>query len=199
MSAPLTMVRGTVTAAREQMQSVRVDRRTGYGRVNTTPELWIRDTDGREHQYQGVMFGAAQPGHEVAVISRPGSGKPLAFANFTSGTVQDGDALTISTSAGSTLVSTLGFSALLALPGALVWGALLKTIGLGDHAFTGTGFQIYALILIACTYAGLRVWSKGYRERADALRSEIDRLLMRAAETDRQALQTEEKTGAAIR
>lgn len=159
------------------MHSVRVDRHTGYGRTNTTPELWLRDEHGKEHRFQGDIFDAGQPGHHVAVISRPGSGKPLAFANFSTGVVHDGDELTISTSLSSTLASTLGLSVLLALPGALVWGALLNAIGLGDHAFSATGFQIYALILIGCVYAGITVWSKSYRERADALRDEIDQLL----------------------
>lgn len=186
MSMQLTMVRGTVTAATEHMHSVRVDRRSGYGRINTTPELWVRDTDGREHQYQGVMFATAQPGHEVAVISRSGSGKPLAFANFTNGVVHDSKELTISTSSGSTLISTLVFSLLLALPGALMWAALLNTIGLGDHAFSGIGVQAYAIILIAGVYAGLRVWSKAYRARASTLRSEIDQLL--AADTAQKAI-----------
>lgn len=175
--AHLLLVRGTVTTVRDKMQSVRVDRQTGYGRINTTPELWLRDEHGKEHRYQGDIFSAAQPGHEVAVISRSGSQKPLAFANFTTGIVHDGDALTISTSVGSTLVGTLGLSVLLALPGALVWAALLDAIGLGNHAFTATGFQLYAIVLLACIYAGLRIWSKSYRERARELREEIDRLL----------------------
>lgn len=180
MTAQLTIVRGMVAAAKEQMHSVRVDRKTGYGRINSTPELWLRDEDGIEHRYQGDMFDAAQPGHEVAVITRQVTGKPVAFANFTTGVVHDGDELTVSTSPGSTLISTFGLSLLLALPGALVWATLLGTIGLGDHAFSATGFQLYAVVLIACVYAGLRVWSKGYRERADALRAEIDRLLTSA-------------------
>ncbi|SFJ86757.1 hypothetical protein [Jannaschia pohangensis] len=177
MSGQLAMVRGTVTAAKEQIHSVRVDRHSGYGRVNTTPELWLRDEKGQEHRYQGGMFGAAQPGHRVAVVTRRTSGKPVAFANFTTGMVHDGEELTISTSVGSTITSTLGLSVLLALPGALVWAALLDTIGLGDHAFTAAGFQLYAFVLIACVYAGLRIWSRNYRERARALRDEIDRLL----------------------
>lgn len=196
--AQLLLVRGTVTTAREKMQSVRVGRQSGCGRINTTPELWIRDVDGKEHRYQGDIFSAAQPGHEVAVISRPGSEKPLAFANFTTGMVHDGDELTVSTSMGSTLISTLGLCVLLALLGALVWGALLNTFGLGDHAFSGAGFQIFAVVLIACVYAGLRAWSKGYRERAGALRDEIDHLLIRAAGTERKTLHTATKTGAAI-
>lgn len=173
----LLVLRGVVTTASQQMQYVRVDRRTGYGRINTTPELWLRDEHGKEHRFQGDMFETARPGHEVAVISRPGSGKPLAFANFSTGVVHDGNELTVSTSTGSTLISTLGFSVLLALPGALLWGTLLNTIGLGDHAFSGVGFQIYAVVLIASVYAGLRFWSKGYRERSSSLREEIDRLL----------------------
>lgn len=181
MSGQLAMVRGTVTAAREQMRSVHVDRRSGYGRINTTPEILLRDEHGQEHRFQGDMFAPAQPGHEVAVISRPSSSKPLAFANFTTGVVHDGKELTISTSVGSTLISTFGLSLLLALPGALVWATLLNAIGLGDHALSATGFQIYALILIGCVYAGITVWSKSYRERASALRDEIDRLLASAA------------------
>lgn len=181
MNGQLAMVRGTVTAAREQMHSVRVDRRTGYGRINTTPELWLRDEHGQEHRFQGDIFSAAQPGHEVAVISRRGSGKPLTFANFTTGVVHDDKELTINTSVGSTLMSTFGLSLLLALPGAFMWFTLLHTVGLGDHAFSATGFQIYALILIGCVYAGITVWSKSYRERASALRDEIDRLLASGA------------------
>ena len=146
-----------------------------------TPELWISDEEGKEHRFQGDMFEAARPGHYVAVISRQGSGKPLAFANFTTGVVHDADALTIRTSVGSTLVSTLGLSVLLALPGALLWGAALNTIGLGDRAFSTTGFQLYALLLVVGVFAGVRIWSKGYRERTAALREEIDRLLTREA------------------
>lgn len=173
----LLVLRGVVTTARQQMQSFRIDRQSGYGRINVTPELWLRDEEGKEHRFQGDMFETARPGHEVAVISRPGSGKPLAFANFTTGVVHDGDALTISTSVGSTIISTLGLSVLLALPGALVWAALLDTIGLGDQALTATGFQVYAIVLIGCVYVGLRIWSKSYGKRTKALRDEIDRLL----------------------
>ncbi len=173
------MVRGVVTTTKEQLHSVRVDRKTGYGRINATPELWLRDLDGKEHRYRGDMFSAAQPGHEVAVVTRAPSGKPVAFANFTTGVVHDGDELNVSTSLGATLVSTFGLSLLLALPGLFVWSALLESIGLGDHAFTGTGFQLYAVTLIACVYAGLTVWSKSYKERSSALRQQIDHLLTR--------------------
>lgn len=182
MSGQLSMVRGTVTAEREQMHSVRVDRKSGYGRINSTPELWLRDEDGIEHRYQGDMFDAAQPGHEVAVITKTPSGKPVAFANFTTGTVHDGSELNVSTSLGSTLISTFGLSVLLGLPGLLVWGILLEALGLGERAFTAGGFQIYLLVLVACVYAGLTFWSKAYRERSGALREEIDRLLTSEAD-----------------
>ncbi|PUB13701.1 hypothetical protein [Yoonia sediminilitoris] len=175
----LTIVRGVVTAAKEQMHSVRVDRKTGYSRINATRELWLRCEDGKEHRYQGDMFDAAQPGHEVAVVISTLSGKPVAFANFTTGVVHDGEELNVSTSLGATLISTFGLSLLIALPGLFVWSALLEIIGLGDHAFTGTGFQLYLVTLIACVYAGLTVWSKSYRERSSALRQEIDHLLTR--------------------
>ena len=176
----LKMVRGVVTAAREQMHSVRVDRKTGYGRVNTTPELWLRDADGKEHRYHGDMFAAAQPGHDVAVITRKLSGKPVAFANFTTEMVHDGPELSVSTTFGSTLISTFGFCVLLALPGLFVWGILLETLGLGDSAFTPVGFQIFIIVLVGCVYAGLRIWSKSYRARAGTLREDIDRLLSQA-------------------
>uniref|UniRef100_UPI001D09B471 hypothetical protein n=1 Tax=Roseobacter weihaiensis TaxID=2763262 RepID=UPI001D09B471 len=179
--AHLLLVRGTVTTARDKMQSVRVDRQTGYGRINATPELWLRDEHGKEHRFQGDIFEAAQPAHDVAVISRPSSNRPVAFANFTTGVVHDSDELTISTSIVSTLISTFGLSVLLALPGAFVWATLLNAIGLGDHAFSTTGFEVYALILIACVYAGIAVWSKSYRARAAALRDGIDRFLSREA------------------
>lgn len=56
MSDELAIVRGIVATAREQVQSVRVDRQTGYGRVSTMPDLWIRDENGKEHRYQGDLF-----------------------------------------------------------------------------------------------------------------------------------------------
>jgi hypothetical protein len=176
----LKMVRGVVTTAREQMNSIRVDRKTGYGRVNTTPELWLRDADGKEHRYHGDMFAAAQPGHNVAVITRKPSGKPVAFANFTTEVVHDGPELSVSTTFSSTLVSTFGVCVLLALPGLFVWGILLEAIGLGDNAFTAGGFQIFIIVLVGCVYAGLHFWSKSYRERANVLREDIDRLLAQA-------------------
>lgn len=178
--AQLTMVRGIVTAAKEQMHSVRVDRKTGYGRINTTPELWLCDGDAKEHRYQGDMFNAAQPGHDVAVVIKVQSGKPVAFANFTTGVVHDGSELSVSTTLGANLVSTFGLSVLLGLPGLLVWGVVLETLGLGDRAFTAGGFQVYIVLLVACVYAGLTIWSKSYRERADALREDADRLLSQA-------------------
>ncbi|OAN82399.1 hypothetical protein A8B78_08055 [Jannaschia sp. EhC01] len=173
------MMRGVVTAAKEQMHSVRVDRRTGYGRINATADLWLRCENGKEHRYQGDMFDAARPGHEVAVVTKAPSGKPVAFANFTTGVVHDGEELNIRTSLGATLISTFGLSLLLALPGLFVWSALLEIVGLGDHAFSGTGFQLYTVLLVACVYAGLRFWSKGYQERSIALRQQIDHLLKR--------------------
>lgn len=173
----LLVVRGVVTGAREQIQSVCLDRQTYNGRIRTTPELWLCDENGKEHRYEGKLFGRARPGHDVAVISRPGSNRALAFANFTTELVYDGDELTINTSVGSNLISTLGFSLLLALPGALVWITLLNTIGLASHAFTAAGLQIYVLVLIASVYAGLVFWSRRYRERTSALRKEIDCLL----------------------
>ena len=122
-----------------------------------TPELWLRDKDGKEYRYQGVMFEAAQPGHDVAVIAKHTSGKPVAFANFTTGVVQDSDAMTVNTSKGSTLLSTFGFSMLLALPGLIPWVLITETVGLGDKAFTTGGLQIYIIMLAASVYAGLQL------------------------------------------
>ncbi len=178
--ASFSVVRGVVSACKEQMHSVRVDRQTGYGRINTTPELWLRDKNGKEYRYQGIMFEAAQPGHDVAVIAKRTSGKPVAFANFTTGVVQDGDEMTVSTSMSATLVSTFGFSVLFALPGLIPWLFVAETIGLGDKAFTAGGLQIYILVLAASVYVGLKVWSKSYRERTEHARAEIDRLLSQA-------------------
>ncbi len=174
----LTLVRGTVTATKDRMESVRVDRKTGYGNVRTTPELWLRDEGGTEHRYSGDLFGAAQPGHDVAVVIKRTSGKPVAFANFTSNWVQDATELQTSTSYGSVLGGAIVVAIVLALPGLFVWGALAELFGLMDAAFTGTGFQIYLVILALCAFAGMKVWAKGYRERTDALKIEIDRLLV---------------------
>lgn len=90
-------------------------------RLNTTPELWLRDEHGQERRYQGELSGAAQPGHDVAVITRRLNGRPVTFVNFTTGIVHDSDEPTVSTSFGSTLFGAFGLSFLLALPGALVW------------------------------------------------------------------------------
>ncbi|WP_299281806.1 hypothetical protein [uncultured Tateyamaria sp.] len=182
--ASFVVVRGVVSAYKEQMHSVRVDRQTGYGRINTTPELWLRDKDGKEYRYQGVMFEAAQPGHDVAVIANRASGKPVAFANFTTGVVQDGDEMTVSTSISSTLVSTFGFSVLFALPGLIPWLLITETIGLGDKAFTTSGIQLYILVLAVSVYAGLQVWSRHYRERTATTRAEIDRMLSQLQTTE---------------
>lgn len=104
----------------------------------------------------------------------------MAFANFTTGLVHDGVDLNASTSLGATLMSTFGLSVLLAPPGLLVWGAVLEVFGLGERAFTAGGFQIYIVLLAASVYAGLTIWSKGYRERSGVLQQEIDHLLSQA-------------------
>jgi hypothetical protein len=162
------------------MGSVRVDRKTGYGNIRTTPELWLRDAGGTEHRYSGDLFGAAQPGHDVAVVIKRTSGRPIAFANFSSNWVQDAKELRTSTSFGSILGGAIGAAVILALPGLFVWGALAEPFGLLDAAFTGTGFQIYGVVLLVCAFIGVNIWAKGYRERTDALKAEIDSLLIAA-------------------
>ncbi len=173
----LTAVRGIVTACDERLYSVRVDRSTGYGKVNKSPELWLRDQAGREHRYQGDLFEAAQPGHEATVVLRQSTGKPIAFANHATGMVHEDRELTTKTSVPARLVDTFGISLLCALPGLIPWFAILDTIGLGDKAFSASALQVYVLLLAGCVYGGLSVWSKGYAERVDKLRSEIDRLI----------------------
>lgn len=174
----LTLVRGIVTATTDRMESVRVDRKTGHGNIRTTPELWLRDKSGTEHRYFGDLFGAAQPGHDVAVVIKRTSGKPVAFANFSSNFVQDAKELRTSTSFGSILGGSIIATVVLALPGLFVWGALAEPLGLLDAAFTRTGFQIYGIVLLVCAVIGVKVWAKSYRERTDALKNEIDRLLV---------------------
>lgn len=176
----LTLIRGTVTATKDRMESVRVDRKTGYGNIRTTPELWLRDDSGTEHRYSGDLFSAVQPGNDVAVVVKRTSGKPVAFANFTSNFVQDDKELRASTSFGSILGGSIIAAVVLALPGLFVWSALAELFGLLDAAFTGTGFQIYGIVLLVCAYIGVNVWAKGYRERTDALKAEIDNLLVAA-------------------
>jgi hypothetical protein len=180
----LTLVRGTVTATKDRMESVCVDRKTGYGNIRTTPELWLRDESGGEHRYSGDLFGAAQPGHDVAVVIKRTSGKPVAFANFTSNCVQDAKELRTSTSFGSILGGSIIAAVVLALPGLFVWGALAEPFGLQDSAFTGTGFQIYGIVLLVSAFIGVNVWAKGYRERTDALKAEVDSLLVAAQAED---------------
>ncbi len=176
----LILVRGTVTATKDRMDSARLERKTGYGNIRTTPELWLRDEGGTEHRYSGDLFGAAQPGHDVAVVVKRTSGKPVAFANFTSNCVQDAKELRTSTSFGSILGGSIIAAVVLALPGLFVWGALAEVFGLLDAAFTGTGFQIYGIVLLVCAFIGVNIWAKGYRERTDALKVEIDSLLVAA-------------------
>jgi hypothetical protein len=176
----LTLVRGIVTVTKDRMESVCVDRKTGYGNIRTTPELWLRDEGGTEHRYSGDLFGAAQPGHDVAVVIKRTSGRPIAFANFSSNWVQDAKELRTSTSFGSILGGAIGAAVILALPGLFVWGALAEPFGLLDAAFTGTGFQIYGVVLLVCAFIGVNIWAKGYRERTDALKAEIDSLLIAA-------------------
>ena len=182
--ASFSVVRGVVSACKDQMHSVRVDRQTGHGRINKTLELWLRDKNGKEYRYQGVMFEVAQPRYDVAVIAKRASGKPIAFANFTTGVVQDSDEMTLSTSISSTLVSTFGFSALLALPGLIPWVLITETIGLGGKAVTAGGIQIYIFVLAASVYAGLQVWSKNYRKRTATMRADIDRMVSQLQTTE---------------
>ena len=180
MTEKLNMVRGVVTTAKEHMQSVRVDRKSGFGTINTTPELWLVDASGKHHSYQGDMFRSAQPGHEVAVVTKRSSGKPIAFANFTSNFVHDAKELGYSTSLGAQLIGTLIVTLIVAVPGLFIWGALAQPFGLMEEASSTAGFQIYALILAGLVFAAVNFWSKGYRERTDALKVEIDRLLVAA-------------------
>ena len=176
----LALIRGTVTATKDRMDSVRVDRKTGYGNIHTTPEIWLRDEGGTEHRYSGELFGAAQPGHDVAVVIKQASGKPVAFANFSSNFVQNAKELRTSTSFGSTLGGSIIAAVVLALPGLFVWSALAETFGFLDAAFTGVGYQIYMVVLMFCAFIGVNVWAKGYRERTEPLKAEIDSLLVAA-------------------
>lgn len=180
MTEKLNVVRGVVTTAKERMQSVRFDRKSGYGSINTTPELWLVDVAGKEHRYQGDMFRSARPGHDVAVVTKRSSGKPIAFANFTSKFVHEAKELGYSTTFVAQLIGTLIVTLIFAVPGLFVWGVLAQPFGLMKEAFSAAGFQVYIVVLGACVFAGVKVWSKSYRERTDALKAEIDRLLVAA-------------------
>lgn len=182
-TASLDVVRGVVTACKEKMHSVRVSQATGYGRINSTCELWLRDSAGHEHRYLGELFEAAQVGHEVAVVSDRTSGKLIAFANLTTQKVHETAELTVKTTSGATLISTFGFCLLLALPGLFPWFMTLDAIGLADSAFSATGLQIYVVVLLGCVFAGVTVWSKRYEDRTARLKAEIDRALGQKAPT----------------
>ncbi|GFE65097.1 hypothetical protein [Litoreibacter roseus] len=177
VTASLDVVRGIVTACKKQMDSVRINQTTGYGKINGTCELWLRDSAGHEHRYQGELFEAAQPGHEVAVVSDRTSGKLLAFANLTTQKVHDAAELSVKTTPGATLISTFGFSLLLAFPGLFPWFMMLDAIGLADNAFSAAGLQNYVVLLLGCVFAGVTIWSKRYEERTARLKAEINRVL----------------------
>ncbi|KIC45480.1 hypothetical protein [Tateyamaria sp. ANG-S1] len=127
---------------------------------------------------KATFFDGAQPGHEVAVITKVASGKPMAFANFTTELVRDSKELTINTSIPATVFSAFVISLLAAIPGYFLWASLLDTVGLGRYAFSAIAFQIYGVVLVASVYGGLTIWSNRYCERSTALRREIDRLLV---------------------
>ncbi|MDW3223419.1 MAG: hypothetical protein R8G34_11120 [Paracoccaceae bacterium] len=182
-TASLDVVRGIVTVYKKQMDSVRVNQTTGYGKINSTCELWLRDSAGHEHRFQGELFEAAQPGHEVAVVSDRTSGKLIAFANVTTQKIHDAAELTVKTTPGVTIISTFGFGLLLALPGLFPWFMMLDAIGLADSAFSATGLQTYAILLLGCIFAGVTIWSKRYEERTARLKAEIDRVLGQKAPT----------------
>lgn len=176
-SDQLNIVRGLVIRRNEQLHSVRVNRGTGYGQINSTPELWIRDGVGQEHRYQGDLFEAVQEGHEVAIITKQGSGNLVAVANLSTRKIHEASELTVSTTPGATLASTFGISVLLALPGLIPWVMMMSIFGLDDTAFSTTGLQIYLVILVACVFTSIRAWSKRYTERIARIRADIDRTL----------------------
>jgi hypothetical protein len=182
-TASLDVVRGIVTACKKEMDSVRVNQTTGYGKISSTCELWLRDSAGHDHRYQGELFEAAQPCHEVAVVSDRTSGKLIAFANLTTQKIHETAELTVKTTPGAILASTFGFSLLLALPGLFPWFMILDAIGLADHAFSATGLQIYVVLLLGCVFGGVTIWSKRYEERTARLKVEIDRVLGQKAPT----------------
>jgi low affinity Fe/Cu permease len=124
------------------------------------------------------MFESAQPGHDVVVIANCASGKPMAFANFTTEIVHDAKELTYSTTLAANLSGTLIAALVLALPGLFIWGLIMETIDLGDRAFTAGGLQVFLVLLVVCVYAGVTIYAKSYRERTDALKAKIDRLLL---------------------
>lgn len=186
-TASLDVVRGVVTACKEQPHAVRVNKATGYGSINSMRELWLLDSAGHEHRYQGELFQAAQAGHEVAVVSDRTSGKLIAFANLTTQKIHDAAELTVKTTPGANLFSTFGFSLLLALPGLFPWFMMLDSIGFADSAFSATGLQIYIVLLLGCVFAGVTIWSQRYEERTARLKAEIDRVLDQKASTARTA------------
>lgn len=180
MNAPkisLNVVRGVLTACKEQMCSVRINRTTGHGSIETAPEFWLRDSAGHEHLYQGELFRAAQPGHDIAVISDATNGSLVAVANLTTQRIHDGPELTIKTTPSASLISTLGFTLLLILPGLIPWFMLLDALGLGEDAFSSTGLQVYAVLLVVCVFRVIIIWSRRYEERAARTKAEIDRVL----------------------
>ncbi|MDA7966265.1 hypothetical protein [Ruegeria sp.] len=173
----LHVIRGVVMDRKEQLQSVHVNKTTGYGRINKTTELWLQDSAGCEHRYQGDLFDAARPGHEVAVFSDRASGKLVAVANLTTQRIHEAASLNINTTFGANLFSTFGLGFLLALPGLFPWYMIMDAIGLSGRAFSATSLQIYIVMLLVCVFVGLKIWTKRYEERTARLKAEVDRVL----------------------
>lgn len=137
------------------MQSTHVNKTTGFGRINKTTELWLQDSAGCERRYQGDLFDAARPGHEVAVFGDKASGKLVAVADLTTQRIHEAASSNINKTFGANLFSTFGLGILLALPGLFPWYMIMDAISLSGHAFSATS-QIYIVMLLVCVLSGLR-------------------------------------------
>lgn len=82
---PLVVCRGRVVSVADRVTSTTVSGPNGYTDINSEPEVWIADAQGKELRFCDVTVANCRVGHEVAIVVDPAKNRVLSMRNLTTG------------------------------------------------------------------------------------------------------------------
>ncbi|MFN3314822.1 MAG: hypothetical protein ACK46Q_15350 [Hyphomonas sp.] len=82
---PLVVCRGRVVSVADRVTSTTISGPNGYTDINSVPEVWISDAEGKELRFCDITVADCRVGHEVAIVVDPAKSRLLSMRNLTTG------------------------------------------------------------------------------------------------------------------
>lgn len=179
----MNILRGHVVAIGSRMTGGRIARGAHQAELYATPEIWLKDEDGKEHHLRGWEFDSARNGHALIVVLMKGSGELVQIQNLTSKTVTDGPALN-KTRIGSqtSFGSFVSLALLLFIPAFFGWllvaAFISAAFGIGSNGLNiGLQIQVFLPIwFVFCLFANSK-WAASEHAKGRNIQSALEEAL----------------------